>query len=91
MSARRRRLRGAWAREGVRGMARGLGEAVARAAGDNRGRRSRVHGMGRRRGKRERARYGRRQRKDGHDEWNQMLEIGCPGHRKDFRELGFRF
>ena len=39
----------------------------------------------------ERARYGRRQRKDGHDEWNQMLEIGCSGQRKDFRELGFRF
>ena len=38
VSARRRRLRGARAREGVRGMARGPGEAAARAAGDNRGR-----------------------------------------------------
>ena len=53
VSARRRRWRGARARGGVRGRVRGPGEAAARAAGDNRGRRSRVHGMGRRRGKRE--------------------------------------
>ena len=45
MSARRRRLRGAQARGGVRGMARGPGEAAARAAGDNRGRRKRKCGI----------------------------------------------
>ena len=63
-------------------MARGPGEAAVRAASDNRGRRSRVgdrppSGAGRDVGEekeRESARYGRRKRKDGHDEWNQMLE-----------------
>ena len=42
VSARRRRWWGARARGGVRGWVRGPGEAVARAAGANRGRRSRV-------------------------------------------------
>ena len=76
---------------------RGPGEAAARAAGDNRGRRSRVcdrppsgTGWDDSEG-RERARYGRRKRKDGNDEWDRVLEIGCSGQRKDFRELGFMF
>ena len=45
VSARWRRLRGVRARGGVRGMARGPGEAAARAAGDNRGRRKRKGGI----------------------------------------------
>ena len=45
VSARRRRLRGARARGGVRGMARGPGEAAAHAAGVNHGRRKRKGGM----------------------------------------------
>ena len=49
-------------------MARGPGEATARAASDNRGRRSRVHVMGRRRGKRESEVRSNKKR------WNRRME-----------------
>ena len=90
VSARRRRLRGARARGGVRGMARGPGEAAARAAGNNCGPRSRMHGMGQRLGKRERESEVRSKKK----RWNRRMESGVGnrvfGTKKRFRELGFR-
>ena len=76
-------------RAGGDGGVRGPGEAVARAAGANHGRRSRDETVARE--KRERARYDRRKRKGDIDEWNRESGIGCLGQRKDFQNLGFRF
>ena len=60
---------------------RGPGEAVARAAGANCGRRSRDETVARE--KRERARYDRRKRKGDIDEWNR--ESGVWDREKIFK------
>ena len=104
VSARRRRWRGARAKGGVRGPGEACS---AGCAGQGRQRYvrpaiiavgGRVWATGRRvardgmvaRKKRE-SEVRSAKRKDRNDKWNRMLEIGCLGQRKDFRELGFRF
>ena len=84
-------------RVGGKGRARGPGEAcaagcagqgaVARAAGANCGRRSRVETVAREKRERERGAVGEK----GKVTWNQESGIGCSGQIKDFRNLGFRF